>query len=95
MTSGCLSTVGSACDTVVEVGGAGLVGGCSFEGNQQLWELAVALDAAELGLGSRHPRGGPAQFHVAVLPALDPAGMMAVALDYRLDRVGGLQGLEQ
>jgi hypothetical protein len=43
VTSGCWCIVGSACDTVVEVLGAGLVGGCFFEGGQQLGELPVAL----------------------------------------------------
>jgi hypothetical protein len=57
----------------------------------ELGEVAVADDAAELLLGFEHARRGPAQRHVAGLPALDVARRAADALDQRLARVGGLE----
>ena len=46
-------------------------------------------------LGFEHAGGGPAQAHVAVLPALDVAAGAADGLDHRLARVrGGERALE-
>ncbi len=42
----------------------------AFDGERELGEVCVADDLAELGLGLEHPRGGPAQAHIAGLPAL-------------------------
>jgi hypothetical protein len=67
----------------------------AFECGQQRGELPEALDAAELGLGGEHPGSGPAQRHLAVLPALHPPGVVADDLDHGLGRVGRLHGLEQ
>lgn len=66
----------------------GGVGGGGPEGVDELWELAVALDPAELLGGGEHAGGGPAQVHGAVLLTADgsearsgpPAG-------YRLSRL--------
>jgi hypothetical protein len=41
---------------------------CSFERGDQLWQLSIALDAAELGLGGQHPSRGPAQRHLSTAP---------------------------
>ena len=63
--------------TLVERVVAGLVGGRSFGCGEQCGELPEALDAAELAFGGEHPGGGPAQRHLAVLPVLDPPGVVA------------------
>src|SRR5215211_9237525 len=53
--------------------------------------MQVAVDPAELLGCLTHPGGDPAQHHLAVLPAFDIAGVVAAALDHRLDGVGGSQ----
>jgi len=54
--------------------------------------VLVADDLSELAFGFEHPGGGPAQAHVAVLPALDVAAGGAADADHRLDRVRAAQG---
>jgi len=56
----------------------------------ELGEVFVADDASELLFGFEHAGGGPAQRHVAVLPALDVARAAPDALDHGLAGVGGL-----
>jgi len=58
-------------------------------------EVLVADDLAELALGFEHPGGGPAQAHVAGLPALEVAAGGAADADRRLDRVRRGQRLVQ
>jgi len=48
-------------------------------------EVLVADDLAELALGFEHPGGGPAQAHVAVLPALDVAAGGAADVQLGMD----------
>src|SRR5918994_3869060 len=50
----------------------------------ELRQVAVTDDAAELPLGLEHPGCGPAQCHVAGLPALHVARRAADALDHPL-----------
>ena len=59
----------------------------------ELGEIAVADHLAELPFGFEHPGCGPAQAHVAGLPALDVAGGAADGLDHGFARVGRLQRL--
>ena len=59
-------------DGLVKVGGA-LGGDVALDGDRELGEVGEADDLAELLLGFEHAGGGPAQAHVAVLPALDVA----------------------
>jgi hypothetical protein len=73
------------------VAAAAGVGEVAFDGERELGEVGVADDAAELALGFEHPGGGPAQRHVAVLPALDVATGAADALDQRLAWVRALE----
>jgi len=80
---------------VVEVEQTGLVGCVLLERVEQLRELFVALDAAELGLGGEHPGGAPAQRHLAVLPVLHASGVVADDLDHRLGRVRRIERGEQ
>src|SRR3954451_22888951 len=71
-------------DACVRLVSGSLGGDIAFHGEGQLGEVSVADDLAELTLGFEHPGGGPAQAHVAVLPALDVARDAANGLDHRL-----------
>jgi len=56
------------------VKGCGAAGGeVVLDGQGEGGEVLVADDLSELAFGFEHPGGGPAQAHVAVLPALDVA----------------------
>src|SRR6266498_3263974 len=58
-----------------------------LDGERELGEVAVADDLPKLPFGFEHAGGGPAQAHVARLPALDVARGAADDLDHRLARV--------
>jgi len=60
----------------------------ALDGEGELGEVLDADDLAELALGFEHAGRGPAQTHVAGLPALDVARCAPDELDHRLDRVG-------
>src|SRR5215208_2112656 len=68
------------------VGGA-FGGDVALDGDGELGEVWVTDDAPELVLGFEHAGGGPAQAHVAVLPAPDVAADAPDGLDHRLARV--------
>src|SRR3954452_6164689 len=74
-------------DRRVNVVCGALDGDVAFDGDGELGEVAVTDDLAELRLGFEHAGGGPAQAHVAVLPALDVAADAPDGLDHRLARV--------
>jgi len=73
---------GLAAVAVVVGGGEGV----TLDRDDELGEVAVADDSAELLLGDEHPGGGPALAHVAVAPALDVA--LQVADDLIIDSQG-------
>src|SRR3954471_2371463 len=76
-------------------GGDGGLMELTLDRGDELGEVGVADDAPELSLGFEHPRGGPAQAHVARLPVLDVATGAPDALDHRLARVRALERLLQ
>src|ERR1700758_4680922 len=84
------SHIGGLCQLGVELVAA--FDEVGFDVHGELSEPAVALDFAEAALGFEHPRGGPAQAHLAAAPVLDGALDRADGADHRLARVRGLQG---
>src|SRR3954467_11489452 len=87
------ATSGAAVDEALTDGlvkaAAPLGGDVSLDSDRELDEVAEADDLAELLLGFEHAGGGPAEAHVAVLPARDGAWRAADGLDHRLARVRG------
>src|SRR5215210_3374086 len=69
--------------------------GVTLDGDDELGEVAVADDPAELLLGDEHAGGGPALAHVAVVPVLYVALGVADDLDHALAGVRGAQRLRE
>ena len=60
----------------------------AFDRERELGEVAVADDLSKLTFGFEHAGGGPAQAHVAGLPALLVAAVLTDGLAQR-PRLGG------
>jgi hypothetical protein len=82
----------------VSVGVRTGAGGLAFDGERELGRVAVSDDAPELALGLEHAGGGPAQAHLAGLPALDRVralrrthshGFVEARVCFRLPRMPG------
>ena len=71
--------------------GAAASGVVAFDRDDEGGEVAVADDLPELPFGFEHAGGGPAQRHLARLPALHVALGAADDLDHRLARVRRLE----